>query len=98
MTEARNSNVMVNTTSKLDNFLKYVLPILCLMFSIGVGYASLRDGICDNRLHLEEAKNQMSANEDNITGNKEKIITMQADVKYIKSGVDEIKVTLKNGK
>jgi len=49
-------------------------------------------------LHLEETKKQMSENEKDITGNKEKIITMQSDVKYIKTGVDEIKVTLKNGK
>ena len=84
--------------NRLDNFLKYVLPIICIMFSIGVGYSSLRDGICDNQIHLQESKKKIEKNEDEITGNKEKIITMQADVEYIKVGVDEIKVTLKNGK
>jgi len=84
--------------NRLDNFLKYVLPIICMMFSIGVGYSSLRDGIRDNQVHLQEAKKKMEINEGDITGNREKIITMQADVEYIKVGVDEIKVTLKNGK
>jgi len=92
MSKEKNGNNIVR------NFLLYAVPFLSVIFAVGMGYASLRKDVLINSESLHFNDLAIIEAKAKAQRNREDIITIQSDIKYIKSGVDDIKkMQMENG-
>ena len=90
----------IKTENKLVKaVMYYVIPLLSLAFAVGVTYATLSGSIEkveeDIKAHTAQMKMQNLATgevSDTCQQNKQDIAVLKTDIRYIKDGVDDIKV------
>jgi len=89
MNHHHNSEKLICWLNKIPRMIQIIILLAGILVSVTLAYAAVNYRAKANSQKIIHIKEKADANENAI-------ISMQKDIEYIKAGVDEIKLELKN--
>lgn len=86
---------MAESNDKLLKRLKVIIEILIVFVAIAVSFVTIRERTVQNCEKIGKLEKKTENVSTQTTKNKEELIELKTDVKYIKKGIDDIKSELK---
>jgi len=81
---------------KLIKSTKFLIELLLIAVSAAAVFFTLKERVSSNSERIIQIDQKTEAVNEKASVNREELIELRTDVKYIKSGIDDIKKEIKN--